>query len=98
MNRTHHSLVAAALIVGGFTAAAPAAAADDSWMARAASGVGHYIAAQGNAALIQIREEMHRQIHDQLRGELALNADTYLQNTLSAARSSESIELTSVGQ
>jgi len=56
----------AAISVGLAGLAFPATA-DDSLTDRAASAVGHYIAAQGNAALVQIREELTRDLARQIR-------------------------------
>lgn len=62
MNKTFAAL---ALSLAAFTG--PAAAAQDSLPARAATAVGLAIASQGNAALVQIREELKDTLLEQLR-------------------------------
>ncbi|HEX4896151.1 MAG TPA: hypothetical protein VFV11_07460 [Solimonas sp.] len=58
------------LAVASLLAASFGAQASDSLAQRVATGVGRVIAAQGNAALIQIREDFRAQLPDALRETL----------------------------
>lgn len=57
----------AAALVLSFAAFAGPAAAEESLSSRAASAVGAVIASQGNAALVQIRQELKETLLEQLR-------------------------------
>jgi len=70
MNKFH-----AAALVLGFAAFAGPAAAEESLSARAVSAVGAVIASQGNAALVQIRQDLKDTLIDQLRPYLPQPAD-----------------------
>lgn len=69
MNKT---VAALALSLAALTGPA---AAQDSLPARAATAVGHAIASQGNAALVQIREELKDTLLEQLRPYLPSPAE-----------------------
>lgn len=65
-NRT----VLSALLCAGLLSTAPLAQAGDSWSSRAVSTVGHYIAAQGNAALQQIQADLVENLAERVKPEL----------------------------
>jgi hypothetical protein len=60
--KTFRPLVAAALLCASFGSQAA-----DSMTVRAASGVGAWIAAQGNAALRELGQDLRQQLRDQLK-------------------------------
>lgn len=67
--------LAAALVLSFAAFAGPAAAAEESLSTRAVSAVGAMIANQGNAALVQIRQELEDTLLEQLRPYLPRPAD-----------------------
>lgn len=58
MNKNRQSLLIALSVALGLSAFAAPAAADSSLGERVATGIGRYIAAQGNAALSEIRSNL----------------------------------------
>lgn len=65
MNRTTRSIFTALFAVA-LLGTAPVHA-EESLVSRVATGVGHAIAAQGNAALAQIREEVKDKLADSIK-------------------------------
>ena len=62
MNKTFKTQIAATVLALGFAAVAAPAAAADSLPTRAANALGFAIAAQGDAALAQIRDEIRQTV------------------------------------
>lgn len=62
MNMLKRNTLKAALAATALLGISATAQADDSLTHRVATGVGQVIAAQGNAALIQIREELQQRL------------------------------------
>lgn len=77
--------LAPALAVGLSFSATPALANDSSGPALAVSMVGQFIAQQGNAALLQIRNELRRDLEDALRPLMPAPAAAPIQTADSAS-------------
>jgi hypothetical protein len=79
MTKTFKTQMSAALIALTFCAVAAPASAEDNLPTRAASALSAVIASQGNAALVQIREELKDNLRERLapylpRPEVAADA------------------------
>ena len=62
-----HRPVLSALLCAGLLGSASLAQASESWSSRAVSTLGHYIAAQGNAALSQIQADLADSIGERIK-------------------------------
>ncbi|TJY60797.1 hypothetical protein E4T66_09015 [Sinimarinibacterium sp. CAU 1509] len=62
MNHPHRNILKTALAAVALLGVSVSAQADESLTQRVATGVGQVIAAQGNAALMQIREELQQRL------------------------------------
>lgn len=67
MNKAFNTRIGAALVALSFSAFAGTAAADEGIATRTAVAVGHIIAAQGNAALVEIRRELKDALLEQVK-------------------------------
>lgn len=63
----HRSRMLCLMLVGLALGPSLSASAQDPLLTRAATGVGKLIAAQGNAALLEIREELQKDLLKRLR-------------------------------
>jgi hypothetical protein len=63
----HRSRLLCLMLVGLALSPSLTASAQDPLLTRAATGVGKLIAAQGNAALLEIREELRQDLLERLR-------------------------------
>ena len=67
MNKAFNIRIGAALVALSCTAFAGTAGAEESIATRTAVAVGHAIAAQGNAALVEIRRELKDVLLEQIK-------------------------------
>lgn len=70
----HRSYIALIAIL--LTATQPAMASEQSLPMRAASGLGAFIASQGNAALTEIRDEVRKDLLERLKPYLPKRGET----------------------
>lgn len=80
-----HRPVLSALLCAGLLGSASLAQASESWSSRAVSTVGHYIAAQGNAALSQIQADLADSISDRIKPILPASSKTESVSPVSGA-------------
>jgi hypothetical protein len=66
----HSNLLTSSLLALALLGAAAPAAANEYAGARAASAVGHWVAAQGNAAVREIRDDLRQRLSDSLKPRL----------------------------